>query len=77
MEFSAVNRRRPFRETPLGSGVKKNGCFRRLRESELTRVSHQTEFVPELTFVWLVYMGGSFYLVGSRQHGEYKARLNY
>ena len=27
MEFSAVNRRRPSRETPLGSGAKKDGCF--------------------------------------------------
>ena len=30
-EFSAVNRRRPSRETPLGPGAKKDGCFRRLR----------------------------------------------
>ena len=30
MEFSAVNRRRPSRETPLGPGAKKHGCFRRL-----------------------------------------------
>ena len=30
MEFSAVNRRRPSRETPLGPGAKKDGCFRRL-----------------------------------------------
>ena len=29
-EFSAVNRRRPSRETPLGPGAKKDGCFRRL-----------------------------------------------
>ena len=32
MEFSAVNRRRPSRETPLGPGAKKDGCFRRLVE---------------------------------------------
>ena len=31
MEFSALNRRRPSRETPLGPGTKKDGCFRRLR----------------------------------------------
>ena len=30
MEFSAVNRRRPSRETPLGPGATKDGCFRRL-----------------------------------------------
>ena len=30
MEFLAVNRRRPSRETPLGAGAKKDGCFRRL-----------------------------------------------
>ena len=30
MEFSAVNRRRPSCETPLGPGAKKDGCFRRL-----------------------------------------------
>ena len=30
MEFSAVNRRLPSRETPLGPGAKKDGCFRRL-----------------------------------------------
>ena len=30
MEFSAVNRRRPSRETPLVSGAKKDSCFRRL-----------------------------------------------
>ena len=30
MEFSAVNCRRPSRETPLGLGAKKDGCFRRL-----------------------------------------------
>ena len=30
MEFSVVNRRRPSRETSLGPGVKKDGCFRRL-----------------------------------------------
>ena len=30
MEFSAVNRRRPSRETPLGPGAKKDGCSRRL-----------------------------------------------
>ena len=30
MEFSAVNRRRPSHERPLGLGAKKDGCFRRL-----------------------------------------------
>ena len=30
MEFSAVNRRRPSCEAPLGPGAKKGGCFRRL-----------------------------------------------
>ena len=30
MDLSAVNRRRPSRETPLGLGAKKGGCFRRL-----------------------------------------------
>ena len=30
MEFSAVNCRRRSRETPLGSGANKDGCFRRL-----------------------------------------------
>ena len=30
MEFSAVNRRRPSRESPLGPGAKKDGCFRTL-----------------------------------------------
>ena len=33
MEFSAVNRRRPSRETPLGPGAKKDGCFRRLQST--------------------------------------------
>ena len=33
MEFSAVNRRRPSRETPLGPGAKKDGCFRRLHNA--------------------------------------------
>ena len=32
MKFSAVNRRRPSRETPLGSEAKKGGCFRRLSQ---------------------------------------------
>ena len=32
MEFSAVNRRRPSRETPLGPGTKKDGCDRRLKK---------------------------------------------
>ena len=36
MEFSAVNRRRPSRETPLGPGAKKDGCFRRLAKREFT-----------------------------------------
>ena len=31
MEFSAVNRRRPSCETPLGPGAKKDSCFRRLK----------------------------------------------
>ena len=31
MEFSAVNRRRLSRETPLEPGAKKDGCFRRLK----------------------------------------------
>ena len=34
MEFSAVNRRRPSRETPLGPEAKKDGCFRRLYQEE-------------------------------------------
>ena len=29
LEFSAVNRRRPSRETPLGRGAKKDDCFRK------------------------------------------------
>ena len=32
MEFSAVNRRRPSCETPLGPGAKKDGCFHRLHK---------------------------------------------
>ena len=32
IEFSAVNRRRPSRETSLGPGAKKEGCFRRLQK---------------------------------------------
>ena len=32
MEFSAVNRRRPSRETPLGPRAKKDGCFRGLTQ---------------------------------------------
>ena len=36
MEFSAVNRRRPSRETPLGPGGKKGGCFRRLGQEKLS-----------------------------------------
>ena len=35
MEFSAVNRRRSSRETPIGPGAKKDGCFRRLFYSSL------------------------------------------
>ena len=34
MEFSAVNRRPTSRETPLGPGAKKDGCFRRLEFGE-------------------------------------------
>ena len=34
MEFSAVYRRRPPRETPFGPGAKKDGCFRRLYKHE-------------------------------------------
>ena len=40
MEFSAVNRRRPSRETPLGPGAKKDGFFRRLHHM------HPTKMVP-------------------------------
>ena len=35
MEFSAVNRRRPSCETPLGPGAKKDGCFSRLVKPRL------------------------------------------
>ena len=38
MEFSAVNRRRPSYETPLGPGAKKDGCFRRLNISRHARM---------------------------------------
>ena len=38
MEFSAVNCRRPSRETPLGPGVKKDGCFRRLPNCEMASI---------------------------------------
>ena len=38
MEFSAVNRRRPSRETPLGPGAKKDGCLRRLTYFRLSLV---------------------------------------
>ena len=37
MEFSAVNRRRPSRETPLGPGAKKDRCFRRLVDRLLSK----------------------------------------
>ena len=39
MEFSAVNRRRPSCETPLGSGAKKDGCFRRLRKHGIREIA--------------------------------------
>ena len=35
-----MNRRRPSRETPLGPGAKKDGCFRRLHWSEQTKVQN-------------------------------------
>ena len=38
MEFSAVNRRRPSRKTPLGPGAKKDGCFHRVTFVMLTKI---------------------------------------
>ena len=35
MEFSAVNRRRPSSEMPLGPGAKKDGSFRRLNNGAI------------------------------------------
>ena len=37
MEFLAVNRRRPSRETPLGPKAKKDGCFHRLGFLKVSR----------------------------------------
>ena len=52
MKFSAVNRRRPSRETPLGPGAKKNGCFRRLikpflLENDPEKILEQSESAVE------------------------------
>ena len=40
MKFSEVNRRRPSRETPLGPGVKKDGCFCSLTSREQYKDIH-------------------------------------
>ena len=47
MEFSAVNRRRPSWETPLGPGVKKDGCFRRLMKGQIKRLKREPEVLGE------------------------------
>ena len=57
MEFSAVNRRRPSRETPLGPGAKKDGCFRRLRQTRICYI-FQVEVFERAT--WSEYFGSEF-----------------
>ena len=58
-----MNRRRPSRETPLGPGAKKNGCFRRLIKpfllendpekfsSNLSQQSESSETTPRVKLV--------------------------
>ena len=53
MEFSAVNRRRPSRETPLGPGAKKDGCFRRLLDHEI--LTDHGVFYPQTLYDDLVF----------------------
>ena len=48
MEFSAVNRRRPSHETPLGPGAKKDSCFRRLHIRLLFPVLQSGTFTAEV-----------------------------
>ena len=45
MEFSAVNRRRPSRETPLGPGAKKDGCFHRLHREIIYNITKKKIFI--------------------------------
>ena len=57
MEFSAVNRRRPSREAPLGPGAKKDGSFRRLplMRKQTTLVLTETHGLHAIIAV-IVYM---------------------
>ena len=57
MEFSAVNRRRPSRETPLGPGVKKDGCLPKLRQTRICYI-FQVEVFERAT--WSEYFGSEF-----------------
>ena len=50
MEFSAVNRRRPSRETPPGPGAKKDGCFRRLDFGETTE-SNSNKSIEQFRYI--------------------------
>ena len=45
---SSLPARVAFRETPLGSGAKKDGCFRRLRISQMPRSIQYVYRSPEL-----------------------------
>ena len=53
MEFSAVNRRRPSRETPLGPGAKKDGCFRRLGGMKEEKFPKGRGVQTEFSFQWV------------------------
>ena len=61
MEFSAVNRRHPSRETPLGPGAKTDGCFRRLYYIPSLIGRHCNLFPKDLNKfvfeIWLVHSG--------------------
>ena len=61
MEFSAVNRRHPSRETPLGLGAKTDGCFRRLYYIPSLIGRHCNLFPKDLNKfvfeIWLVHSG--------------------
>ena len=56
---AAVNRIRPSRETPLGLGAKKDGCFRRLEifkfEKFIKYANEMSDDVIHLTQYYLKY----------------------
>ena len=49
MEFSAVNRRRPSRETPLGPGAKKDELFSQAIQTQATHFETVVTIVNEVS----------------------------